>query len=156
VELSSQPTALATGQTLAAGGADLAVLPLDTSPYPSQAVAWYTPSLGPAGQNGSQDWSNLDDPTVNSLLTQAERQLNPLKAQPIYAQVDQQLWTDMVGLPLFAEPGVLGWSVRTYGVTPNFHGPNLLGTLATWQLREPQSTASQSGSGSTTSSTSAG
>jgi peptide/nickel transport system substrate-binding protein len=156
VQLSTQATAVATGQTLAAGGADLAVLPLDASPYPTQAIAWYTPSLGPAGQNGSQDWSNLDDPTVNNLLTQAERQLYPIKAEQIYAQVDQQLWTDMVGLPLFAEPGVLAWSAGTYGVTPNFHGPNLLGTLDTWQLRLPESASSQSGASSTTSSTSSG
>jgi peptide/nickel transport system substrate-binding protein len=156
VQVSGEPNATATGLALSSGAADLAVLPLDTSPYPSQAVAWYTPSLGSPGQNGSQDWSNLDDPTVNSLVTQAERQLNPVKAQPIYAQVDQQLWTDMVGLPLFAEPGVLGWSVHTYGVTPNFHGPNLLVSLSTWQLRLPVSTASPSASESSTSSTSSG
>jgi ABC-type transport system substrate-binding protein len=156
VQVSGEPNATATGLALSSGAADLAVLPLDTSPYPSQAVAWYTPSLGSPGQNGSQDWSNLDDPAVNSGVTQAERQLNPVKAQPIYAQVDQQLWTDMVGLPLFAEPGVLGWSVHTYGVTPNFHGPNLLVSLSTWQLRLPVSTGSPSASGSSTSSTSSG
>ena len=141
VQVVAQPTATATGMALASGQADLAVLPIDTGPYPSQAVAWYTTGLGPAGQNGSMDWSNLNDPTVDTLLAQAAQQLNPVKAQPIYAQVDQQLWTDMVALPLFAQPSVLGWSVRTYGVTPNFHGAGLFGTLPTWQLRLPESPA---------------
>ena len=154
VALVPETDATATGMALASGQADLAIVPMDTTPYPSQAVAWYTPSLGPPGQNGSMDWTNLNDPTVNSLLVQAVQQLNPVNAQTIYAQVDQQLWTEKVALPLFAEPSVLGWSVRTYGVTPNFHGPNLLGTLSTWQLRLPESPSTAATATST--STSAG
>ena len=88
---------------------------------------------------------------MDSLLDSAEQELNPVKAQPIYAQVDAQLWTNMATLPLFAEPAVLGWSAQTYGVTPSFHGPNLLDTLATWQLRRPVPESSLPSSSGTTS-----
>jgi peptide/nickel transport system substrate-binding protein len=137
VQISTQPTAASTGAILASGAADLALLPFEATPYPTTALAEYTDSLGLPGQDGSQNWANLDDPTVESLLDQAEHQLNPVKAQPIYAQVDALLWTDMAALPLFAEPGLVAWSVQTEGVTPSFHGPNLLTTVGTWQLRRP-------------------
>jgi peptide/nickel transport system substrate-binding protein len=150
VALLAESTGSDAGAALGAGQADLAVLPFDASPYPSRAVAWYTPDLGPPGVNGSADWSNLDDPTVNSLLAHAAKELNPVKAQAIYAQADQQLWTDMVALPLFAEPAVLGWSVRTYGVIPNFHGPSLFGTVGTWQLRVPVTAATAATASTTT------
>jgi ABC-type transport system substrate-binding protein len=144
VQASGEPSGSATGMALASGAADLAILPFDATPFPSIAVKEFTDSLGPPGQNGSEDWPNLDDPTVDALLATAEQQLNPVKAQPIYAQVDAQLWTNMAALPLFAEPAVLAWSVQTYAVTPNFHGPNLFGTLSTWQLRRPEAAAASS------------
>ena len=55
-----------TGQVLAAGFADLAVLPVTFTPYMSQTMAWYTQLLGPAGKNGSQDWTNFSNSQFDS------------------------------------------------------------------------------------------
>lgn len=131
------PNATAAGTDLATGQADAALLPFDATPFPSQAIAWYTTILGTPGQGGSQDWSNLDDPTVSSILTKASEELNPNTASPLYAEVDAVLWTQMVALPLFAQPSALAWSSYTAGIGPNPNGPGLLWSLQTWGLRVP-------------------
>ena len=142
VTLDDQPSATAAGTALAEGADDLALLPFVATPHQSEALAWYTPSLGPAGQNGSQNWTDLDDPMLTALLTKATQELNPVTAQPDFNQADQILWKDMVALPLFAEPTVQAWSVRLSGVTANVEGPNLLGSVAQWerQVVKPLST----------------
>ena len=129
----------ATGRALAAGAVDAALLPLTATPYPTQATAWYTPLLGPPGTAGSQDWMNYDDPALNSLLTQAAQQLNPVQASPLYAQADQLLWSSMIALPLFAEPTALAWSNSSSGIGPNPYGPGLLWYPQTWGIRVPPS-----------------
>jgi peptide/nickel transport system substrate-binding protein len=130
-------SAQAAGMDLASDVADVALLPMHSSPYPSQAIAWYTPLLGSPGVNGSQDWSNLDDATLNSLLVKASQELNPVDASPLYSQADTLLWQDMAALPLFAEPSVLAWSGQTADVNPNPNGANLLWSPETWAIRVP-------------------
>jgi peptide/nickel transport system substrate-binding protein len=129
--------ATATGQDLATGAADAAVLPFTSSPYPTQAIAWYTPLLGAPGHDGSENWSNLDDPTLNGLLTKAAQQLNPDTASPLYTEADADLWNQMVALPLFAEPTVLAWSSYAAGVGENPNGPSLFWSVQGWGLRVP-------------------
>jgi peptide/nickel transport system substrate-binding protein len=150
VTLSLAPSAVAAGSDLATGNADLALLPFTTSPYLSNALAWYTPTLGTPGDNGSENWSNLDDPAINSLLTKAANSvpaLNPVMAAPFYQQADQLLWKDMVALPLFAEPNVILWSNRLYNVQPNFHGPGLLWEAQLWEVEVPQSSTTTTSGG---------
>jgi peptide/nickel transport system substrate-binding protein len=128
---------MAAGEDLASGGADAAVLAFSGTPYPSEAISWYTPELGPPGTGGSQDWSNFNDATLNQLLNRAGRQLNPVTAQPLYTQADALLWSQMVALPLFTEPSVLAWSNYTAGISPNPMGPGLLWYPETWAVRVP-------------------
>ena len=137
VSITDASSAQAAGLDLARGEAAMALLPMHSSPYPSQAIAWYTPLLGTPGTGGSQDWSNLDDPTVNALLEKASEQLNPVDAGPIYSEVDTALWQQMVALPLFTEPSLLAWSELTAGVSPNPDGPSLLWDAQSWALRVP-------------------
>jgi glutathione transport system substrate-binding protein len=127
----------AAGMDLATGAVDAAVLPFTSTPYPTQAIAWYTPLLGPPGHDGSENWSNFDDPTLNSLLTKAAQQLNPNTASPLYTQADALLWKQMVALPLFAEPSAMAWSAYTSGVGPNPNGANLLWFPQDWAVRVP-------------------
>jgi len=127
----------AAGEDLATGAADAAVLAFSGTPYPSEAISWYTPELGPPGSNGSQDWSNFDDPNLNQLLNRAARQLNPVTAKPLYTQADMLLWSQMVALPLFTEPDVLAWSNFTAGISANPMGPGLLWYPETWAIRVP-------------------
>ena len=68
-------------------------------------AAWYSDGQGSVGSEGTEDWSNFDDPQVDQLFAQAAEALNPVTGGAIYAQIDDQLWDQMVALPLFAEPG---------------------------------------------------
>ena len=137
VVATAAPDAVTAGTDLASGAADVALLAFSASPYPSQTSAWYTPFLGPPGQGGSQNWPNLDDTTVNDAYQQAATQLNPVDGQPLYDSVDQQLWAQMVGLPLFAEPTVLAWANLTSGVQAYPFSPGLLVDAPSWSVLVP-------------------
>jgi peptide/nickel transport system substrate-binding protein len=135
VRVLPEPTATTTGMALAGGLADLALLPMASTPYNSQTIAWYTTLLGLPGKNGSEDWSNFDSPALENLLTRAVRQLNPVTGAPYYQQADQLLWSEMVALPLFDEPSLLATSDSVSGVGPNTNGPGLLWYPVTWQVQ---------------------
>lgn len=137
VDALTAPDAQSAGADLSSGAADLALVPMRSSPFPSQAIGWYTTLLGPAGTNGSQDWSGFNDPTVDSLLEKASEELNPVDASPIYSQVNTLLWQDMVGLPLFTQPTLLAWSGTTAGVAPDPNVASLLWSAQTWSVRVP-------------------
>lgn len=134
------PSAAAAGLRLAGGGADLALLPIHTGVYPTEAIAWDTLSLGSPGQNGSQDWSHLDNNALTTGLLHASQELNPVTAQPLYQQADQQLWTLMSNLPLYTEPAVVAWSSKVSGVQLNPYDAGLLWYAQSWGLLVPQST----------------
>ncbi len=129
-----------TGHVLAAGFADLAVLPVTFTPYMSQTMAWYTQLLGPAGKNGSEDWTNFSNSQFDSLVTTASKQLNPNTALTFYTQADTLLWDDMVSLPLFPEPTVLIWSRTIGGVNAMPRSTSLLWFAQLWAVRTPEST----------------
>jgi peptide/nickel transport system substrate-binding protein len=130
-----------TGQVLADGFADLAVLPVSFTPYMSQTIAWYTQLLGPAGKNGSQDWTGFSNSQFDQLVTTASKQLNPNTAAGYYDQADTQLWDEMVSLPLFAEPTALVWSRTIGGVNAMPQSTSLLWYAQLWAVRTPQSTS---------------
>jgi len=127
-----EPTVTATGQALLDGTADVAVVPLLTSPYTSRTSAWYTPLLESPGDTGAQDWSGYDSVKVENLFTQATAELDPVTAQPLYDQIDQQLWADMVALPLFAEPGALAWSTHVSGMSAGPFDEGLFASALNW------------------------
>jgi peptide/nickel transport system substrate-binding protein len=129
-----------TGQVLAAGFADLAVVPQTFTPYMSQTIAWYTMLLGPPGKNGSQNWTNFSNSQFDSLVTTASQQLNATTAQTYYDQADTMLWDDMVSLPLFAEPTALVWSRTIGGVNAMPRSTSLLWFAQLWSVRVPEST----------------
>ncbi|HUA94746.1 MAG TPA: ABC transporter substrate-binding protein, partial [Acidimicrobiales bacterium] len=126
-----------TGMDLANGAADAALLTFEGSPYPSNAIAWYTTLLGQPGVGGSQNWSNFDNPTLNATLLQASTELNPVDADPLYTKADTMLWDQMIALPLFAEPAAMAWSSYTAGVGLNPNGPGLFWSTESWGLKVP-------------------
>jgi peptide/nickel transport system substrate-binding protein len=140
VSLVPETSAAASGAALSSDGADLALIPRTSTPYLSQALAWYTTLLGAPGQDGSQDWSNYNDATFNQLVTTASQQLNPNTAATDYDTSDTQLWTDMVALPLFSEPSALVWSRAVGGVTPTPMSDSLLWYAQDWAIRAPETT----------------
>jgi peptide/nickel transport system substrate-binding protein len=130
------------GAVLANGYADLALLPRTSTPFLSQTLSWYTMALGPPGQNGSQDWSGYSDSRFTQLVTSASQQLAENTAAADYAQADTQLWNEMVGLPLFAEPSTLVWSRSLGGVQPTPRSDSLLWYAQFWAVEKPESTTS--------------
>jgi peptide/nickel transport system substrate-binding protein len=138
--LIAEPDATRTGEALADGTTDLALMPTDFTPYLSQTLAWYTMLLGPPGHNGSEDWTGYDDAAFDRTVTTASQQLNPNTAAVTYQQADAQLWTEMVSLPLYAEPTALVWSRRIGGVTPTPRSDSLLWYAQLWAVRVAEST----------------
>jgi peptide/nickel transport system substrate-binding protein len=130
-----------TGKTLAAGFADLAVLPQTFTPYLSQTVGMYTQLLGPTGKNGSQDWTGYSDSKFDQLVTTASEQLNLNTALGFYTQADTMLWDNMVSLPLFAEPTALVWSRTIAGVNAEPRSTSLLWYAQYWAVKVPESTS---------------
>jgi len=65
------------------------------------------------------NWDHYANPTVDSLFTQALTSMDPAQAAALYNQIDGQLWTDMVTLPLFQAPDLYGWSSSYANVIPN-------------------------------------
>jgi ABC-type transport system substrate-binding protein len=139
--LDSVDGAAKTGQVLADGFADLAVLPITFSPYMSQTLSWYTMLLGPPGKNGSEDWTNYSNSQFDQTVQTASQQLNLTTAAGYYAQADTQLWDEMVSLPLYAEPAALAWSRTIGGVQPMPRSTSLLWYAQLWAVRQPESTS---------------
>jgi peptide/nickel transport system substrate-binding protein len=144
VTLVPATSATAAGSALSGGSADLALLANTTSPFLSEAVAWYSDLLGPPGQNGSQNWTNYDSTIFEGLITKASQQLNPNMAATDYTAADLQLWEDMVALPLFTEPTAMAWSRKVGQVTPTPTSNSLLWYAQYWAIRVPQSTSNTS------------
>jgi peptide/nickel transport system substrate-binding protein len=133
-------SATTAGEALAAGYADMALMPTTFTPYLSQTLAWYTQLLGLPGKNGSADWTDYSNSQFDQLVQTASQQLNPNTAAGYYQQADTQLWDQMVSLPLFAEPAALAWSRTIGGVTPTPRSTALLWFAQLWAVRVPEST----------------
>lgn len=139
-DIETANSATAAGEALAGGYADLALLPVTFSPYLSQTLAWYTTLLGSPGKNGSQDWTNYNNTQFNQLVQTASQQLNADTAAGIYEQADTLLWSQMVSLPLYAEPTALAWSRSIGGVVQQPRSTSLLWFAQYWAVRQAQST----------------
>jgi len=130
------------GTALPAGDFDLALVPVDASAYPSALGDVFSTSPSITGGAQTQDWSGFDDPKVDALFTQAVQELAPPRADAIYQQIDQDLWTEMPTLPLFAEPTMLVWSSSLSGVTDDPGGIGPLWDVRQWALRSAAPTRS--------------
>jgi peptide/nickel transport system substrate-binding protein len=140
VSLTPEASAAAAGELLSAGTVDVALVPHTSTPFLSETMAWYSNLLGPPGQNGSQNWTNYDDHTFNSLVTKASQQLSTSAAAADYQAADVQLWDDSVALPLFTEPTALISSRKIAQVTPTPTNNSLLWYAQYWAVKVPEST----------------
>ncbi|HWC38964.1 MAG TPA: ABC transporter family substrate-binding protein [Acidimicrobiales bacterium] len=101
VDLANAPTATLLDQVLPSGNFDLALSSSVSSAFPSDNAARYVSG----GSTGSFD--GYANPKVDTLFEQANSELNAGKAGTIYNEIDQQLWADMVSLPLYPDPTFL-------------------------------------------------
>ncbi len=116
---------------------DMAVVTRTSSPYQTSTANWYSGTVGATGTAGSEDWSNYDDPSVDQLFIRAAAALNPTSGQAIYGQIDDQLWNQMVALPLFGEPGLVANGVQIANVEYNATVDGVFWNLATWVTLKP-------------------
>ena len=140
VSLTPAASAAAAGELLSDGSADLALIPRTSTPFPSETLAWYSDLLGSPGQDGSQNWTNYDNGTFDSLVTKASQQLNKTTATTDYQAADVQLWDDVVALPLFTEPTALISSRKVGEVTATPTSNSLLWYAQYWAVRVPEAT----------------
>ena len=105
-------------------------------PFQTATAAWFS-LQGPVNSVGSQDWSTFDDPQVDQLFLQASQALNPVTGAAIYAQIDDQLWDQMVALPLFGEPGFVANGVQMANVQYNASVDGILWNLPLWTWLKP-------------------
>jgi len=117
---------------LPSGAFDLAIVPLESSPYPSTTAAYFTSAASVTGPSPDLNWSDFSDPKLDAFFTQAAEQLGSNQADPLYRQLDQELWTDMPTLPLFAEPELLVQSAWVSGVSDDAGGLGPFFSLESW------------------------
>jgi peptide/nickel transport system substrate-binding protein len=122
---------------------DMALVTRLTSPFLTTTAAWYSDGQGTVGSEGTQDWSNFDDPEVDQLFASAAQDLNPVTGGTVYAQIDDQLWDQMVGLPLFVEPGLEANGVQLANVEYNPSVDGILWNVALWTTLKPGTTGHQ-------------
>ncbi len=116
---------------------DVALVTRVTSPFLTATAGWYSESQGEGETTGSQDWSKFDDPEVDQLFSQAAQALNPITGAAFYAQIDDQLWDQMVSLPLFGEPALQANGVQLNNVEYNGSLDGILWNVAQWTNLQP-------------------
>jgi peptide/nickel transport system substrate-binding protein len=120
---------------------DMALVTRVTSPYLTTTAAWYSDGQGTVGSGGTEDWSKFDDPQVDQLFAQAAQALDPVAGGAVYGQIDDQLWDQMVALPLFGEPGLLANGVQVTGQEYNPSADGILWNASQWTLLKPGPTS---------------
>jgi peptide/nickel transport system substrate-binding protein len=115
---------------------DVALVTRVAGPFQTATAAWFS-LQGPVNSVGSLDWSTFDDPQVDQLFLQASEALNPVTGAAIYAQIDDQLWDQMVALPLFGEPGFEANGVQIANVQYNPSVEGILWNLPLWTGLKP-------------------
>jgi peptide/nickel transport system substrate-binding protein len=126
-------------QAAVAGTYDMALVTRVASPFQTVTEAWYSDSVGAAGTGRTDNWTRLADPQIDQLFAQASQSLNPVTGGTFYAQVDDQLWDQMVSLPLFEEPVLEANGVRIAYVQFNPSDDGLLWNVDTWTTLKPGS-----------------
>jgi len=126
----------------AANAYDMVLVTRTAGAYQTQTATWFSDDPDLMSSSDVQDWSRFDDPEVDQYFAQATQALNPVTGATIYAQIDDQLWDQMVALPLFGEPGLLAEGPLIANVVYNDTEDGVLWNVSTWSLLRPESPTS--------------
>lgn len=121
----------------ASGAYDMALVSRVSGPFQSVTEGWYSDGSGHLGAGDSQNWSRFGDPQVDQLFAQASGELNPVTGGTVYNQIDDQLWDQMVALPLFGEPGLAANGVQVANAQYNPSVDGILWNVALWTRLTP-------------------
>lgn len=138
-DVDSTPVTMAqlTSTVLPGGQFDLALVPVQTSVYPSQMERVFTTVDGAGGVGGGLDWMGYGSAHVAALFAQASQQLNGATEQADFHQLDQLLWQDLPSLPLFVEPELTVSAAGLDDVHPVADGGDVLAGAAAWTYLAP-------------------
>jgi peptide/nickel transport system substrate-binding protein len=140
VDLANAPTATLLDQVLPSGNFDLALYSSVSSAFPSDNAA---PYVTPESGGGAGNFDAYSNPKVDTLFAQANGELNAGRAGAIYNEIDQQLWADMVSLPLYPDPTFLAHLRGYVNITDNPSASGPFWNAEQWGLVPP---AAQAGS----------
>jgi peptide/nickel transport system substrate-binding protein len=121
----------------AADAYDMALVTRVSSPFTSVTQGWYSLPAARHGVADAQDWSRFDDPQVDQLFARAAEELNPVAGGAIYGQIDDQLWDQMVALPLFGEPSLEANGVQLANASYNPSVDGILWNVDQWTRMQP-------------------
>jgi peptide/nickel transport system substrate-binding protein len=122
---------------------DMALVTRMSGPFPSVTQGWYSDGTVRHAAD-DEDWSRLDDPQVDQLFVQAAQALNPVTGATVYEQIDDQLWDQMVALPLFGEPGLVANGVQVANAAYNPSVDGVLWNVDQWTRMQPAPTTARS------------
>lgn len=91
--------------TLRSGGFDLALEVSEASPFLTEAADRYHTNTGSGA--GSENFDRYSSRATDALLAEAARAADPARRRRLYQQLDAQLWSDAVSLPLYQVPQLL-------------------------------------------------
>ncbi len=130
------PATTLMNQQLPAGDFDLALLDSASSSFLSDNAAAFT---SPGTGQGANNYGGYSAPNVDNLSVQANSELNAGKAGVIYNQIDQQLWADMVSLPLFQDPTFIAYRPTYVNISDNPSASGPFWNAEQWGLAPPSS-----------------
>ena len=139
VSLIPARSAAAAGELLATGR-PIWPSPPHLTPFLSETVAWYSDLLGPPGQDGSQNWTNYDNGTFDSLVTQASQQLNRTTGDDGLQDGRPPAVGRHRGSPAVHRADCAGVEPQGGGVTPTPTSNSLLWYAQYWAVRVPEAT----------------
>ncbi len=137
VQLDSVDGPAGMSQAAEVGSYDMALVTRVSSPFQTVTEAWYSDTGRHRRRRTDREWSRLVDPQIDQLFLEASQSLNPVTGGTFYAQVDDQLWDEMVALPLFEEPVLQANGVQIANVQFNPSTDGLLWNVAAWTTLKP-------------------
>jgi peptide/nickel transport system substrate-binding protein len=133
------------GTVLPSTDFQLALVPVEASPYPSDVGEAFSTTPATIGSaTVTQNWTGFDDPAIDALFAQAQEELSANQAQATYQEIDQDLWLDMPTLPLLAEPDFVAFSASISGVQTDAGGLGALWEMNEWAPLVPAKPAQKS------------
>ncbi|NBQ97523.1 MAG: hypothetical protein EBU12_04720 [Microbacteriaceae bacterium] len=111
---------------------------LDCNYFDSAEFAWVKTSLSQTGSNanyesdGSNNSAGWNDPTLDSLFSQFEKEQTATSLITTKINAEKQLWSNYYSLPMFQWPGAAAWNSDIKNVLPNPLAPEV--TWNPWAL----------------------
>ena len=111
---------------------------LDCNYFDSAEFAWVMTGLSQTRSNanyesdGGNNSAGWNDPTLDSLFSQFEKEQTATSLITTKINAERQLWSNYYSLPMFQWPGAAAWSSDIKGVLPNPLAPEV--TWNPWSL----------------------